>query len=137
MTYKDRLFYVSSLPCITHMNASCHTRTETYPTTISSHTQHTYECVMSHTHTDLPYDNLTTILGDSTVNSKLDAMHKKAQDTRLAEEKEFEKNCLGLKTPTEVAELKQVQECVSLCSVLLQCIGVLQRVVAVEKSSAS
>jgi len=92
---------------------------------------------MSHTHTDLPYDNLTTILGDSTVKSKLDAMHKKAQDTRLAEEKEFEKNCLGLKTPTEVAELKQVQECVSLCSVLLQCIGVLQRVVAVEKSSAS
>jgi len=57
---------------------------------------------MSHTHTDLPYDNLTTILGDSTVKSKLDAMHKKAQDTCLAEEEEFKKIALALKHPRKL-----------------------------------
>jgi hypothetical protein len=59
---------------------------------------------------DLPYEDLATILGDSTVKSKLDAMEQAAAARRAAEELEAEKIRNGTKTPAEIAELRRVQK---------------------------
>ena len=59
---------------------------------------------------DLPYEDLATILDDSTIKSKLSEIERAAGARRAAEELEALKIRNGTKTPAEVAELRRVQK---------------------------
>ena len=59
---------------------------------------------------ELPYEELVTILDDPMVKSKLDAIHKREEEQRAADELEEEKKRNGTNTPAEVTELKRVKK---------------------------